>query len=120
MKKSVSVILAMTLAAALTGCSSGSQTGETTAASQAETEASQEETKVQETETSQEDAETSSQSEPSQDGSLKIGSLKGPTSCLLYTSQSGFPSPSSFNRMFKQVNHCTPTEFKKLMRQSNF
>ena len=80
MKKSVSVILAMTLAAALTGCSSGSQTGETTAASQAETEASQEETKVQETETSQEDAETSSQSEPSQDGSLKIGSLKGPTS----------------------------------------
>ena len=34
--------------------------------------------------------------------------------------QSGFPSPSSFNRMFKQVNHCTPTEFKKLMRQSSF
>lgn len=31
--------------------------------------------------------------------------------------QSGFSSMSSFNRIFKKVNHCTPSEFRKLLDQ---
>ena len=30
--------------------------------------------------------------------------------------QSGFSSPSSFLRMFRQLNDCTPTEFRKMYK----
>lgn len=97
MKKSLSLLLALTLTAALTGCS-GSQTAQTFAAAQttaqaAETESPETEaagteapeTKTEETEAANaeapgaEGAEASSAITP-EDVTVRVGSLKGPTS----------------------------------------